>query len=51
MCHLKILLHTPNSIWIRNKYYMPDESKIRRDRNTGYPKYDKFEDYNDGLTH
>lgn len=30
---------------------MSDESKITRDRNTGYPKYDKFEDHNDGLTH
>lgn len=30
---------------------MSDESKIRRDRNTGYPKYDKFEDHNGGLTH
>lgn len=30
---------------------MLDESKIRRDRNYGYPKYDKFEDHNGGLTH
>lgn len=30
---------------------MPDESKIRREKNTGYPKYDKFEDHNDGHTH
>lgn len=51
MCHLKILLHTHNSILIRNEYYMLGESKITRDRNTGYPKYDKFEDHNDGLTH
>jgi hypothetical protein len=29
---------------------MPDESKIRREKNTGYPKYDKFEDHNGGHT-
>ncbi len=27
---------------------MPSESKIRRDNNTGYPKYDQFTEYEDG---
>lgn len=30
---------------------MSDKSKIRRDENTGYPKYDKFKDYGDKHTH
>ena len=27
---------------------MPDKSKIRRDDSTGYPKYDRYTDYEDG---
>ena len=30
---------------------MSNESKIRRDNNSGYPKYDKFEDHEDSHTH
>ena len=30
---------------------MSDESKIRRDKDTGYPKYDKFKDYDKNHTH
>ena len=30
---------------------MSSESKIRRDKDSGYPKYDKFEDYDNGHTH
>ncbi len=30
---------------------MSNESKIRRDKETHYPKYDKFEDYGDKHTH
>lgn len=30
---------------------MSNESKIRKDKNTGYPKYDKFEDHGSRHTH
>ena len=30
---------------------MSDESKIRRDKDTGYPNYKKIKDYDDGHTH
>lgn len=30
---------------------MSDKSKIRRDDETGYPKYDKFKDYGSKHTH
>ena len=30
---------------------MSNESKIRRDNKTHYPKYDKFEDYDEKHTH